>query len=169
MLVREILKLDAQGLSPTISLVKEMADSILRARGAACVGVKWTNNFVQRTPALTIKLGRTYECQRKHCEDPKIIRPWFELVKNTINKYGILPEDIYNFDESGFQMGKISSSKVVTAANKPGRPKQAKPTNTEWVTLIQGACADGFLIPPFLIFKEKEYNQNWFLQGQPST
>jgi hypothetical protein len=168
-LVREILKLDSQGLSPTISLVKEMADSICKARGAAPVGVKWTGNFIKRTPALTVKPGRTYECQRKLCEDPEVIKAWFELVKNTINKYGILPEDTYNFDESGFQMGEISASKVVTAAEKPGRPKQVKPTNTEWVTLIQGACADGSLIPPFLILKGKEFNRTWFLQGLPST
>jgi hypothetical protein len=168
-LVREILKLDSQGLSPTISLVKEMADNICRTRGAPPVGVNWANNFVQRTPALTVKLGRTYECQRKLCEDPRIIETWFQLVKNTINKYGILPEDTYNFDESGFQIGEISASKVVTAADKPGRPKQVKPTNTEWVTLIQGACADGSLIPSFLVFKGKEFNQNWFLQGLPST
>jgi hypothetical protein len=135
-LVRDILKLDAQGLSPTISLVREMADTICRAKGIPGVGVKWANNFVKRTPALTTKLGRAYECQRKLCEDPEIIRGWFELVKNTINKYGILPEDTYNFDEAGFQMGQISASKVVTDADRLGRPKQVKPTNTEWVTLI---------------------------------
>ena len=58
---------------------------------------------------------------------------------------------------------------MVTAADKSGRPKQVKPTNTEWVTLIQGACADGSLIPPLLLLKGKEFNQNWFLQGLPST
>lgn len=165
-ILKEILKLDSQGLSPTISLVKEMADTICHARGAAPVGVNWANKFIQRTPALTVKLGRTYECQRKLCEDPEVIQAWFELVKNTINKHGILPKDIYNFDETGFQMGEISASKVVTATDRPGRPKQIKPTNTEWITLIQGACADGTLIPPFLILKGKEFNQAWF-QGLP--
>jgi len=168
-LVTAILKLDAQGLSPTISLVREMADTICRARGVLGVGVKWANNFVRRTPVLDIKLGRTYECQRRLCEDPKIIRGWFALVKSTINKYGILLEDTYNFDETGFQMGQISTSIVVTATDRQGRPKQIKPTNTEWVTLIQGACADGSSIPPFLIFKGKELNQTWFYQGLPST
>jgi hypothetical protein len=57
-------------------------------------------------------------------------------VKNTVDKYGILPEDIYNFDKTGFQIGQISASKVVTATDRLGRPKQVKPTNTEWVTLI---------------------------------
>jgi hypothetical protein len=39
-IVKNILKLDAQGLSPTIALVKEMADSICKARGAPPVRVK---------------------------------------------------------------------------------------------------------------------------------
>jgi hypothetical protein len=168
-LVRDILKLDAQGLSPTLSLIREMADAICRARNAPQVGIKWASSFVKRTLALEVKLGRTYECQRKLCEDPERIRAWFELVKNTINKHGILPGDTYDFDETGFQMGQISASKVVTAVDRVGRPKQIKPTNTEWVTLIQGACTDGSLIPPFIIMKGKEFNQAWFYQGLPST
>jgi hypothetical protein len=113
-----------------------MADSICKAKGAPPVGVNWLNTFIKRTPRLQVKLGRTYECQRKLCEDPQVIRGWFELVKNTINKYGIIPEDMYNFDEASFQMGQISASKVVTDTDRPGRLKQVKLTNTEWVTLI---------------------------------
>jgi hypothetical protein len=168
-IVKDILKLDAQGLSPTISLVKEMADAICKARGAPSVGVNWPNTFIKRTPALKTRLGRTYECQRRLCEDPQVIEGWFKLVKNTIDKHGILPQDIYNFDETGFQMGQISALMVVIATDRQGRPKQVKPTNTQWVTLIQGACADGSTIPPFLIFKGKELNHTWFNQGLPPT
>ena len=38
-LIKEILKLDSQGLSPTISLVKEMANIICKIRGAPPIGV----------------------------------------------------------------------------------------------------------------------------------
>lgn len=38
----------------------------------------------------------------------KIQEAWFELVKNTINKHGIIPEDIHNFDEAGFWKGQSS-------------------------------------------------------------
>jgi hypothetical protein len=51
-IVKNILKLDAQGLSPTIALVKEMADSIYKARGALPVRVKWLNAFIKRTLRL---------------------------------------------------------------------------------------------------------------------
>ena len=168
-LVQDILKLDGQGLPPSISLVKDMADIIHKARGGSGVGINWAANFVKRTPVLDIRLGRTYECQRRLCEDPQVIGGWFELVKNTNNKYGILSEDTYNFDETGFQMGQISASMVVTATDRQGRPKQIKPTNTQWVTLIQGACADGSTVPPFLVFKGKEFNNTWFHQGLPPT
>ncbi|MGK7310588.1 hypothetical protein ACSRA6_22835, partial [Salmonella enterica] len=51
------------------------------------------------------------------CEDPKKIGEWFQLVKNMIAKYGIQPEDIYNFDETGFAMGIIATSKVLLFAS----------------------------------------------------
>jgi hypothetical protein len=39
-------------------------------------------------------------------------------------KYGIVDEDMYNFDESGFLMGKILSQLVVTGLEKPGKRKK---------------------------------------------
>jgi hypothetical protein len=38
------------------------------------------------------------------------------------NKHGIQDEDIYNFDETGFAMGLIATSWVVTRAEMPGKP-----------------------------------------------
>jgi hypothetical protein len=43
-------------------------------------------------------------------------------------KYGILDEDIYNFDETGFQMGVISIAKVITGAER-ARPVSIHPGN----------------------------------------
>jgi hypothetical protein len=164
-----ILKLDSQGLSPTIDVVRSMADSMCKAKGKPNVGRHWPTRFIQRNPSIIVKSGRTYECQRKLCETPAVIQAWFELVKNTINKHGILPEDMYNFDETGFQLGQISTSRVVTSSERTGRPKQIKPSNTEWVTVIQGACADGSAIPPLLIFKGKTINYSWLGEDFPQT
>jgi hypothetical protein len=50
-------------------------------------------------------------------------------VQQTIAKYGILDEDIYNFDETGFQMGVIATAKVVTGADRAGRPRPVQPGN----------------------------------------
>jgi hypothetical protein len=73
MLLRNILKLDTQGLSPTVSLVRAMADTICKARGASCVGVKWTKNFIGGTPSLNIGFGG-HMSVRRFREDPEITK-----------------------------------------------------------------------------------------------
>jgi hypothetical protein len=70
-------------------------------------------------------------------------------------KYSIIDEDTWNFDESSFMIGKISSQLVVTGSEKPGKQKKLQPSDREWVTLVQGVAATGRIIPPFLIFAGK--------------
>jgi len=40
-------------------------------------------------------------------------------------KYGIEDADVYNFDETGFMMGVILPSMVVTRADRRGRTKES--------------------------------------------
>ena len=47
-----------------------------------------------------------------------MIRGWFYLVENTKAKYSILDNNTYNFDESGFMMGVISTGAVVTGSER---------------------------------------------------
>ncbi|KKA23088.1 hypothetical protein T310_2814 [Rasamsonia emersonii CBS 393.64] len=74
--------------------------------------------------------------QRALCEDPKIINEWFQVVHNTIAKYGIAEQDIYNFDETSFMMGMISTAKVVTGSEIRGRPRLLQPGNREWYPIL---------------------------------
>ena len=86
-----------------------MADRLLRERGGNPTGKNWVDNFIKRTPELRTRWSRPYDRQRAVCEDQAVIRPWFTLVQSMKAKYGIADEDTWNFDESGFLMGKISS------------------------------------------------------------
>jgi hypothetical protein len=52
-----------------------------------------------------------------------LIRSWFELVEETKAKYGICNDDVYNFDEAGDMMSKITTQLVVTGLERRGRPK----------------------------------------------
>ena len=50
-------------------------------------------------------------------------------------KHGILDDDTYNFDETGFMMGIIHMGMVITSSD--GRKaKLAQPGNREWATVI---------------------------------
>jgi hypothetical protein len=157
-----ILDLDSQGFPPRLSGVEDMANRLLELRDGGRVGKNWPNNFVNRQPELKTRLNRKYDYQRAKCEDPELIRGWFELVKNTIAKYGIQVADIYNFDETGFLMGQISTTMVVTSAERRGRPKSKQPGNREWATVIQAVCATGWALPAFVVVKGQYHLRSWY-------
>jgi hypothetical protein len=72
-----------------------------------------------------------------------------------INENGIQPEDIYNFDKTGFAMGLISSQKVVTRAKYYGRRSLLQLGNREWVTTIEVIYVDGYSLPLYIVFRGK--------------
>jgi hypothetical protein len=104
--------------------VEDIANSLLANRNAPRVGKRWAHNFVKRQLELKTRRFRRYDYQRAKYEDPTIIRNWFRLVENTIAKYGIRSDDIWNFDETGFMMGMIEPGTVVTGAHRQERPKR---------------------------------------------
>jgi hypothetical protein len=142
--------------------VEEMANSLLADRNASPVGKRWAHNFVKRQPELKTRLFRKYDYQRAKCEDLTIIRGWFRLVQNTIAKYGIRSDDIWNFDETGFMMGVIMAGMVVTGSERQGRPKSVQPGNREWITVIQAINAEGQSIAPFIIGAGQYHLANWY-------
>jgi hypothetical protein len=159
-IVEHILYLDERGFPPRLSDVADMANILREERGMAPVGRNWPNNFVKRQPRLKVKFNCKYDYKRALCKDPELIQGWFSLVANIKAKYGILDHDTYNFDETGFMMGQISTGAVVTASDRSGRPKQVQPGNREWTTVIQGINATGWAIPPFVIFQASNHLSN---------
>lgn len=160
-----IISMDTRGAAPRPSTVREMANILLAARGnhpPPTVGVNWVSTFINRRYELRTRFSKRYDYQRALNEDPKSIREWFATVQRVIDDNGIQPEDIYNFDETGFAMGLISAQKVVTRAEYYSRRSILQPGNREWVTAIEAICADGYSLPPCIIFKGKFAITGWF-------
>ncbi|KFY31308.1 hypothetical protein V493_01223, partial [Pseudogymnoascus sp. VKM F-4281 (FW-2241)] len=147
-IVQYVLDLDSRAFPPRLRDVEDMANNLCVARDASRVGPRWASNF------------------RALCEDLEVARGWFWLVENTISKYGIDITDIYNFDETGFMMGIISTGIVVTAAERRERAKSAQLGNWEWVTVIQGINSQGWAIPPFIIVAGKYHLSAWYESTQ---
>jgi hypothetical protein len=169
-LIQWIFSMDSRGAAPRPATVREMANILLAARGSnppPTVGVNWASNFVKRRDELRTRFSRRYDYQRALNEDPKAIKEWFLMVQRAIDENGIQPEDIYNFDETGFAMGLISAQKVVTRAEYYGRRSILQPGNREWVTAIETICADSYSLPPCIIFKGQVYIAGWFESNLP--
>lgn len=161
-IVQRVFKLDSQGFFVRISSVEDMANQLRRERDASPVGKRWAINFIQRQPELKSRKTRSYDNQRALCEDPEKIQAWFKLVVNFIAKFGIRVEDIYNFDETGFLMGILGTTTVVTSSDRTTKPKLVQPGNREWVTVIQGINSQGWAVPPFIVFKGKWHLASWY-------
>lgn len=168
-LIQWILFMGDRGFPPRISIVRKMADILLSARtgspinaSSLNVGENWVYKFIKRHDQLQSRYTRKYDYQRALCEDSKIIADWFRLVNNTRAKYGITDEDIYNFDETGFQMGVIGTARVVTRSERAGRASIIQPGNREWVTVVEAINASGWAIPPMIIFAGKLHQTAWY-------
>jgi hypothetical protein len=169
-LIEWILSMDQRGLPVRSDSIRQMANLLLQKRSQnnmLTVGQRWVYNFVQRHDSLQSKYTCRYDYQRVKCENPVVIRDWFRLVQNTIEKYGILEEDIYNFDETGFQMGVISTAKVITRADR-AKPVSIQPGNREWVTAIDCISSYGWNVPPVIIFEGKMHQSIWYSETLPS-
>jgi hypothetical protein len=168
-LVQHILDLDSRSFPPRLCGVEDMANKLLRERDAAKVGINWAANFVKRRPELRTRFTRRYDYQRAQCEDLNVINAWFELVKKIKAQYGIADDDVYNFDETGFMMGIISTAMVVTTSEGRGRAKMAQPGNREWSTVIQAINSQGWAIPPFIILAAQNHLANWYTETNLPT
>jgi hypothetical protein len=93
------------------------------------------------------KYLRKYDYQQAKYEDPEILTKWFNLIDTTIKRYEITTNNIFNFDETGFQMGVITTVNVLTQTKpsksssrriRSGRPLVSQPRNRNWVTVIEG-------------------------------
>jgi hypothetical protein len=164
-IVRKVLELSQRGFHPRVSQVGEMANILLQKRNGGQVGQNWATTFIKRHEGLKTKWQKGYDYKRALCECPKLIGEWFERVQTTIAKYGLLEEDIYNFDEAGFALGVIGTAKVVTSAEYRGTARKLQPGNKEWASIIQAVNSQGRAIPCFLIFSAKNHLSSWYMES----
>ena len=63
-------------------------------------------------------------------------------------------------DETGFNIGNYETQYVVVNTSVQSR-YQAQPGQQECVTVVECICADGFSVPPLIIFTGKTFMKQW--------
>jgi len=77
-------------------------------------------------------------------------------------KYSIHKNDIYNFDETGFQMSIISTMKVITKSNQADRSRTTQSDNCKWVTVIEIIYVCDLTISSLIIFEVVMHQVTWY-------
>jgi hypothetical protein len=101
------------------------------------------------------------EAERMDAEKLPIIIGWFHRLEIALSHYKVGPKNIYNFDESGFQLGQGKCQRVV---NKHKRSTKSIPTCGIGATVTGVECiaADGWVMPPFILFQGSYHLENWY-------
>ena len=79
---------------------------------------------------------KTRDLDRQASEQEEVIQKYFNKLQNTISEHGITPEDIWNMDETGFQIG-VGKNKLVVTKRRKRSSYLGVPTNRESATAIE--------------------------------
>ncbi len=126
------------------------------------VGQLWIHNFIKRHNTLKLKYNHKYNYQQAKCKDLKLIQAWFQHIQATIVEYSIHKDNIYNFDETGFQMSVISTAKMITESDQADRSRITQSDNHEWVTVIETVCVCSLAISSLIIFEAVMHQAAWY-------
>jgi hypothetical protein len=132
------------------------------ADSAPPLGDRWVYRFMERLGKEYVKVKqKTIDPKRHLAEDPNIIQAWFDRIQIAMENYNITPSNIWNFDESGFQIGQGADEEVITKYPDIVRDCPSSSTR-ELVSTIEGISATDEKIPPMLIFAGKAILESWF-------
>jgi hypothetical protein len=119
------------------------------------VGDHWTHQFLKRNPQYYRRRRRALDIERSREMDKGVVEKWFEEYTRIVEENGILPGDIYNFDETGFQIGVGKDQWIITREPKR-KIFNGSVTNRESVIVMEVVSADGFVCPLLIILSGKQ-------------
>jgi hypothetical protein len=167
-----------QGFPIHHDMLKAMAEYLIAKRNltnrrntltANHLSHNWPSRFIARHPDLLsimskpIDHARTERCTRKAFEK------WFKVYRHALRTHRDALSNIYNMDETGFQMGDGAKSYVVVDKCLGTTGYVNTPSKTENVTVIECGCMDGTVLPPFTVFKGKNLQSTWFPEQAPDN
>jgi hypothetical protein len=161
-IVKAIYQLDAWGWPMSISAIEHLATQLLLAKhDDKPLGKNWYYHFLSRHPDLRTRRSRAMDQSRKDALDHQTADQWFKLFQTTLLKYSIAVDDIYNMDEKGCMKGIGDSTVVIVPRRKLETPTAIQPGNRDWVSIVECISANGYLLPPFIIFEGVRIQQSW--------
>ena len=159
-------RLDKLGLPIRPRMLESTANIILSRNHTGedsppVVGTKWVSRFLQRHSEYSVRKQKMTDPRRTLASNATSVEAWYDDFLFVYQEYGIQPSDLWNMDESGFQIGMGKHQKVVTRdASKP--LYSGSSTNRELITMIESISTGGETIPPMVVLKGKQLQERWF-------
>lgn len=145
-----------RGFPLTLALIGDYASEI----HGTPVGYTWPKRFKKRHPDLKVKWATGLEECRAKSLNPTAVSEYFELLRDTIDRYDIQRKNIYNMDEKGIQLGVGAKIHVIVDRDQK-TVQHIESGKRDLVTIIEFICADGTVCHPSVIFEGKRRDLRW--------
>jgi hypothetical protein len=166
--VNFVLHLAEFGQRVRIKHIPSLAFSVARQRSAnkppKPPGKNWARAFEKRHPELKAKRDRALDWDRYHIYD-KVVH-WFEVIGKARQDPTILPENVYNMDETGVMLSMPGSVKVLVGKNDMRGYRGARVKRTV-VTAMECVSADGRYLNPMIVWPASTHRANWTTYPTP--
>ena len=139
------LYLDSVGLPLKRPQIGATANSILASSDTDLpqqIGEHWIQRFLKHHPEYHERRKRAIDIERLQAVDKTVVERWFEDYRHQVALHGICPEDIYNFDETGFQIG-VGKDQWILTREPRKKIFNGATTNREPVTVVECVSTDG--------------------------
>jgi hypothetical protein len=124
------------------------------------VGELWVKHFKACHPELKVKWSSTLEKCWAASLNPTLMNEYYDLLEDTIKSYDIPPENIYNMDEKGIQLGIGQKVKAFVDWDQKD-VYSVEDGNRDLITMIEAISADGWSMHPSAIYQGLHQNLEW--------
>ena len=154
-----------------IKCESSLAFSIARQRSTKNTAIKppgknWAQGFQKRHPSLKSRRVRAMDWKRHENNIYDKIIYWFKVIENVLQDPAILPENVYNMDETGVMLCMLGSVKVLISKDDP-RDYRGAGVKRTMVTAIECISANGRSLLPMIIWPATTHRSNWTTFSTP--
>lgn len=145
------------GFPVNTNLLREMAQWILNNRGEDHqLGVHWPQRYLSRHSELDQRFAYYQEKSRQRSgADEYGQRLFYRLLRSTIMRLKITPDRLWNCDEKGVTMGRITGKEKVIVRAGTRRPTIATDPSREFTSILETVNAAGEVLAPFIVWQGK--------------
>ncbi|KAI1006794.1 hypothetical protein K3495_g1425 [Podosphaera aphanis] len=138
-----------------------MAERILRVDGNfQPLGINLVQKFINRNLSIKVQRCRAIDFQRVNGASENITRPWFDRPAES-EIMAIKPCNRYYMDKTGILEGRGSNGLVLESSEYRSILNK-QPRSRAWTSIIECIPATGKALPPPVIYKGINFQQQWF-------
>ena len=134
-------------------------------------GPDWWTSFLKRWPQLSERKPEHLSRKRAEGVTRPVVDAWINTVGKAFEKYGLneycgdeLAKRLWNADETGLCLD-ATSKKVLARRGVKAVYEVGGGSGREYITVLGCGSADGVKLPPFVIYKAKNFWSRWTKDG----